>query len=287
MAGLNMRAISLLVFGSKYMEHVFNVPIWQSSMFIGIGVMLLSGVGCFLGGAVVSHFKMGRRGCLLFATGAMVLSTVSEGINMTMGCPNTRIAGLNLQLNGTLNTIACQCDGTDFLPVCGNDVTFFSPCHPGCQNSTGISYGGCAGVEGGAVVLGMCDTDCFKLYPFMALTVVYAVVGSFSIVPSYLVLIRSVSERDRTMAASIYGLAISLLAYIPGPVLYGKIIDTTCIVWRNLCGKRGACALYDIVEWRMKMAGTNVGLLVMSTLFAVLAYCVLTYKGRPAVAKSV
>lgn len=38
---------------------------------------------------------------------------------------------------------------------------------------------------------------------------------------------------------------ISLFALIPGPIIYGRIIDSTCLVWTEECGKRGNCQLYD------------------------------------------
>lgn len=43
---------------------------------------------------------------------------------------------------------------------------------------------------------------------------------------------------------------ISLLALIPGPIIYGIVIDKTCTVWNNLCGARGNCQLYDQTKFR-------------------------------------
>lgn len=43
---------------------------------------------------------------------------------------------------------------------------------------------------------------------------------------------------------------ISLCALIPGPILYGRIIDSTCLVWTEECGKQGTCQLYDQKNFR-------------------------------------
>lgn len=36
-----------------------------------------------------------------------------------------------------------------------------------------------------------------------------------------------------------------LPAWMPGPVLYGSAIDTTCIFWEKKCDRKAACRYYD------------------------------------------
>lgn len=43
---------------------------------------------------------------------------------------------------------------------------------------------------------------------------------------------------------------VSLLALIPGPIIYGIVIDNTCTMWNNICGIRGNCQLYDQETFR-------------------------------------
>lgn len=43
---------------------------------------------------------------------------------------------------------------------------------------------------------------------------------------------------------------VSLFALIPGPIIYGWIIDSTCLVWTEECGQRGTCQLYDQRNFR-------------------------------------
>ena len=47
----------------------------------------------------------------------------------------------------------------------------------------------------------------------------------------------------------------SLTAYIPAPILFGSIIDTTCILWEDVCGAHGTCLMYDIELFRYKYVG--------------------------------
>lgn len=60
---------------------------------------------------------------------------------------------------------------------------------------------------------------------------------------------------------------ISLFALIPGPILYGRIIDSTCLVWTEECGKRGNCQLYDQRLFRYYINLTALGKTASSGLF--------------------
>ena len=51
--------------------------------------------------------------------------------------------------------------------------------------------------------------------------------------------------------------------FIPAPVFIGALIDSTCILWDESCGKRGACLLYDIASFRYLTYGVGFGVLVL------------------------
>ena len=47
---------------------------------------------------------------------------------------------------------------------------------------------------------------------------------------------------------------VEFAAFIPGPIIMGALIDSTCRLWNSLaCGKKGACLVYDLDGLRMKM----------------------------------
>lgn len=39
---------------------------------------------------------------------------------------------------------------------------------------------------------------------------------------------------------------------MPGPVLYGSVIDTTCILWGKKCGQKTSCQYYDLDRFRQR-----------------------------------
>ena len=36
------------------------------------------------------------------------------------------------------------------------------------------------------------------------------------------------------------------LGFLPGPILFGHVVDSYCTVWQDTCGVRGRCFDYDI-----------------------------------------
>jgi len=41
------------------------------------------------------------------------------------------------------------------------------------------------------------------------------------------------------------GLLARALGSIPGPILYGFVLDKACRVWGTTCGEKGACNVYN------------------------------------------
>lgn len=83
--------------------------------------------------------------------------------------------------------------------------------------------------------------------------------GSSGKIGNVLVNYRAVAVEDKSFSQGLMLMLISLLAMIPGPILYGWIIDSTCLVWTYKCGRLGNCQLYDRRKFRLLMNGTGLG----------------------------
>ena len=66
---------------------------------------------------------------------------------------------------------------------------------------------------------------------------------------------------------------------IPGPILFGKIIDITCLVWQKNCFGEGACFYYDNKQMSYNLLGVGVAFNVLSCAFFLLA--LLFYRSKP------
>lgn len=65
---------------------------------------------------------------------------------------------------------------------------------------------------------------------------------------------------------------VSLFALIPGPIIFGRIIDSTCLVWSYKCGERGNCQLYDPLMFRYLLHMTSAGFIFVGAFFDFLVW---------------
>ena len=62
-------------------------------------------------------------------------------------------------------------------------------------------------------------------------------------------------------------------------MIFGSLVDTTCLLWEASCGKRGTCALYDNHDFRYKLHGTT-ALFKSTSLIFYFATFVILWKKR-------
>lgn len=173
---------------------------------------------------------------------------------------------------------------SDVEPVCGNNgLTYFSPCHAGCTAfSSSSNYTNCACVHanitniysgvGGSqahasigredfaevtvvpvATAGPCTTPCRTIYPFLILLFFMTFIVASTQMPLLMIVLRSVSEEERSFALGMQFVIFRLFGYIPAPILFGNLIDSTCLLWKSTCGEKGGrCLIYDIESFRYK-----------------------------------
>ncbi len=76
---------------------------------------------------------------------------------------------------------------------------------------------------------------------------------------------------DKSATNGIIGTLLSLFAFIPAPLVFGYIADSSCSIWEvNSCGKRGNCWLYDQAKFRNRYLGVAVIFMALGSLFDLL-----------------
>lgn len=60
-----------------------------------------------------------------------------------------------------------------------------------------------------------------------------------------LLLYRCVHSEQRSFALGIQWIVVRLLGTIPAPMIFGSLIDDSCILWQESCNEAGACLVYD------------------------------------------
>uniref|UniRef100_A0A2M3YXJ7 Solute carrier organic anion transporter family member n=2 Tax=Anopheles braziliensis TaxID=58242 RepID=A0A2M3YXJ7_9DIPT len=96
------------------------------------------------------------------------------------------------------------------------------------------------------LVPGACIQGCaLGFYLFSIISSIINCLGASGRIGNLLVNYRCVAKQDKSFTQGLILMMISLFALIPGPIIYGRIIDSTCLVWTEECGKRGNCQLHD------------------------------------------
>lgn len=204
--------------------------------------------------------------------------------------------------------IDCNCDGVKYSPVChvSSKTTFFSACHAGCRTIINDKeFGNCSclpllstpdfeshfayttdynprnqsiyvndphAMNFDKVRAGPCTNDCSRPYLlFTVLTCVIQTLACSGKIGNVLVNYRSVEKKDKSFAQGITLMIISLFALIPGPIIYGAIIDSTCLIWEESCGTKGNCWFHHGRNFRYLVNITSAG----KCLLVVILQCII------------
>ncbi|KAL1123244.1 hypothetical protein AAG570_002331 [Ranatra chinensis] len=278
------------VFMPKYIETMYKQSASSASLITGTVGLVFSACGILISGLVITKYKPRARPLALWNVIVGAISVIGIISYMFMGCPTSGTQGVILK-NGELDATLpcnenCRCDYVQYSPVCAGGQTYISPCHAGCKNQQTLPNGSkwfteCSCVAGGnsstgglyggnTAIQGPCPVDCSTIfYMFLAVCCILKFSGATGRASNFLVSVRCVEERDKPVAMG-FGLTLmSLFAFIPSPIFFGYIIDTTCLVWGKTCTGTGNCWLYNGESLRYVLNFIAAGLVTIGTLFDV------------------
>lgn len=126
----------------------------------------------------------------------------------------------------------------------------------------------------GKLIPGACLKGCaIGFWSFSIVSMVINALGCSARIGNMLINYRCVSKQDKSVTQGLILMLISLFALIPGPILYGRIIDSTCVVWTEQCsGSHGNCQLYDQRKFRYYVNLTALTLTTVGVFFDILVW---------------
>uniref|UniRef100_A0A5S6R4Q8 Solute carrier organic anion transporter family member n=1 Tax=Trichuris muris TaxID=70415 RepID=A0A5S6R4Q8_TRIMR len=178
----------------------------------------------------------------------------------------------------------CSCSLRDMQPICGMDgVTYLSPCFAGCRSYAVTSGGKRPSIVGDVDMLyrnyvncscinsrswtsanhsqpsqavdGPCTTKCNMLAPFLVMLFLITLVAANNQMPLVMITLRAVNEEEKAFALGLQVVFLRLLSYLPAPIIFGAIIDTTCTLTNDSWGSVGtSCLFYDTEAFRYRFA---------------------------------
>lgn len=258
----------------KLIENQFSVSASSAALLMGLVTVPAGGGGTFLGGYLIKRLNLSCSGILkfcLFSTAACIAFTLC----FALSCPNLNFAGLtvpyrslakkSLSLEDSCNS-GCGCSRSQFNPICGVDgLTYYSPCHAGCNQELLMNdvkvYADCSCIQPPAknstgfpstgenityeAINTTCTSTCSYLWLFVALAFCNMFVTFLCTMPALSSTLRVVRDDQRSFALGIQWIKVRILGTIPAPMVFGALIDETCILWQENCEGRGACLVYD------------------------------------------
>ncbi|XP_016905153.1 solute carrier organic anion transporter family member 4A1 isoform X2 [Apis cerana] len=255
----------------KLIENQFNVSASSAALLMGLVTVPAGGGGTFLGGYLIKRFNLPCSGILKFCLLATA-SCIAFTLCFVLNCPNLNFAGVTIpysnqtkktfSLDNTCNN-GCGCSRSEFSPICGVDgITYYSPCHAGCYQGMRLNnveiYTDCTCIRAPPMNLTTadsvisyeainttCSTSCSYLWPFIALAFCNMFITFLCTMPALSATLRVVRDDQRSFALGIQWIKVRILGTIPAPMVFGALIDETCILWNKTCDGEGSCLVYD------------------------------------------
>ncbi|XP_078576841.1 uncharacterized protein LOC144862330 [Branchiostoma floridae x Branchiostoma japonicum] len=258
-------------FGPKFVQMQFGQPSGRASTLFGAAIVPGAAVGSVLGGLLMKKLKLKCPGMIKLVMIGGALGFILD-FALLLSCPGMSFAGVTVPYQNNLtNDIPmtstnlsdtcnadCNCKTAFLVPTCGaNNVQYFSPCFAGCTGEStddnGIKrFTNCSCVSTNTTD-GRQDAhekpcpspSCGNMSVFLFLFFLLMVVTIMEIPAATGATLRCVPESQRSLALGVQTIILRFLGSIPGPIVFGKIIDSTCLVWQEKCGERGSCWIYD------------------------------------------
>ncbi|CAM1312894.1 Uncharacterised protein g6121 [Pycnogonum litorale] len=269
--------VGYFVFLPKYLENEFQLSSSQSNQISGLAGVIVMVFGFLISGIVLYIFKPRPRYIMAWKVFAVFASGIGLLTVVFIGCSNQPIVTSSPCVEN------CGCDLSVFTPVCheSTQTSYFSPCHAGCpttafKNSSFEVFDECSCLPSNSsasqVILGACPSSCRSLVAFIVTLCMIKFMSASGQIGSFIVMLRSVPPKEKTLAISINATLISAFAFIPYPLIYGALVDSSCAVWEKTCSGTGHCWVYDTDKFRERLHGVSAGLFFAASFFFMIVW---------------
>nr|XP_039250297.1 solute carrier organic anion transporter family member 4A1-like [Styela clava] len=280
-------------FGAKYLESVFGLTPFHSSLLYGVAAIFASFGAQVTSGFIIKKYELTVPQILKFIIVTGILSALCS-IGFVVHCGDIDFAGGTVPYPNSTFELSpysscnedCGCSTDRYQPVCGEGIAYFSPCFAGCQtqiNDTTFTDCTCVAnynytsTSGTILSTENCDRNpCSMIIPFAFIVFFCFFTSVLTLSPTLQVTIRCVPFHNRVLAISMQAAISRLFGVIPGRILVGAVLDLACVSWSTECGDSGACQAYK----RKDVSRNNTILLLSQTVICAVFYVLvlLTYK---------
>lgn len=98
-----------------------------------------------------------------------------------------------------------------------------------------------------------CASSCTHLWLLMLLIFCNMFATFLCTMPALSATLRVVREDEKSFALGIQWMKVRILGTVPAPMIFGTLIDKSCMLWHDIDNDTGACLVYDnlhMSRWR-------------------------------------
>uniref|UniRef100_A0A4W3JHK7 Solute carrier organic anion transporter family member n=1 Tax=Callorhinchus milii TaxID=7868 RepID=A0A4W3JHK7_CALMI len=218
----------------KFMETQFGQTASQAAILGGLVLAPGAIFGQIISGIIISKLKLGCDKMIKMA----IIMTTLDRLNFSLITFYSTITSNKFELEASCNA-NCSCLQSFYNPICGaNGVQYFSACYGGCTHLTEQIYQNCSCIQNFnhtfVAHTGKCPSTCKQMPIIMCFLLIYVIFIFMSSIPVTVSTLRSPVAQWLELCS------------IPGPVLFGAVIDKSCILWNeDDSGIKGACWVYN------------------------------------------
>ncbi|KAL4235923.1 hypothetical protein ACF0H5_004313 [Mactra antiquata] len=284
-ASMGLVSISMATFLPKYIQNIYGVTASAAATYAGLLVIPGAALGQMFGGFVIRRWRMKVQAILKF----LIIVTFLASLSKACFFMNCDIVVWNTNVTDSVPaepvdydqcSTGCHCDDSLYHVVCDKDGRqFYSPCMAGCKSELDSrTYTDCQCVSSRTNVTSVSMENCIPstcnslLYIFLFMIFLSAFFVTSSTVPALTVVLRCAHENERTFALGLLNFIARVIGTIPGPILYGSVIDSTCNKWGEKCGHNTSCWKYNNAYMGEYMALLGMGFTGVSAFFFFMAY---------------
>ena len=252
--GFTLEAVVIIGVGNflpKIVQTQFRTTSANASFYSGAAIVFGAAGGILTGGLISRKWTMKQTTRNVFILGFLALLTIPCFL---IHCDTISLAGLtapypqygrtfyttpspngNTSLSSSCNA-GCDCRAASFKPVCGAQTTFFSACHAGCsQRVNDLDYTNCSCLPDNNAIAedGVCGGACMRVVYFLLALFLLMFVTFMINVPGTVFCMRVVEEHERSLALGLGSAIQRVGGSIPGPLLIGAILDSSCLLWEK------------------------------------------------------
>uniref|UniRef100_A0A8L7T352 Solute carrier organic anion transporter family member n=1 Tax=Brugia malayi TaxID=6279 RepID=A0A8L7T352_BRUMA len=267
----------------KYIETQFGHSASVADTYAGIVSIGSIAVSTALGGYLLTKFNPSPRKALLFLIATWFIIVITYLVGAIVGCnaPQVKellIAAINQEkfIDKLECSFECQCTQVDFFnPVNHHARNYFSPCHAGCReyNSHLQKWDLCLCADNGPVETGLYTDECNAIFIYIASMFMGLFLGNLFFMTTMMIVLRSVYDDEKVLALSFASCTTNIMGFIPGPIIFGWIIDEDCLLWHSKCPHdHGNCVIYDNKAFRQSFHLTSAGFQFLAVISVVICY---------------